>query len=356
MSNAASSDTATELTAVRAGHEFDQQALLNFLEANVAGFRGPLAILQFDGGQSNPTFKLTSPSGEYVLRKQPPGELLPSAHQVDREYRIMDALWQTPVPVPKMCALCEDVSVIGTKFYVMELVAGRIFSDILLPGCQREERREMYLDMMRVLAAIHAVDYRAVGLETFGRPGNYYERQISRWTKQYNASKTKHLESMEKLLEWVPAHLPTSDETTIAHGDFRLANMIFHPTEPRIVAVLDWELSTLGHPLADLGYCCMEYNADFYGEVRLRGPDRESLGIPSEEEMVAEYCKASGRKRIEHWKFYVIYNLFRSAAIVQGVYKRGLDGNASSQKALEYADECRNRADRAWAMVQEFTG
>ncbi len=348
------SDAATELTAVRAGHEFDENALLQYMEANVEGFRGPLRVLQFDGGQSNPTFKLNAASGTYVLRKQPPGELLPSAHQVDREYRIMKALWDTPVPVPKMYALCEDTSVIGTKFYIMALVEGRIYSEILLPGCSPADRRAMYLDMMRVLAAVHAVDYKAVGLETYGRPGNYYERQISRWTKQYNASRTEDLASMEKLLEWVPAHLPESSETTIAHGDFRLANMVFHPTEPRIVAVLDWELSTLGHPLADLGYSCMEFNADFYGEVRLRGPDRARLGIPSEDEMVAEYCRASGRDRIDNWKFYVIYNLFRSAAIVQGVYKRGLDGNASSVSALEYGDECRNRADRAWELVVEL--
>jgi aminoglycoside phosphotransferase (APT) family kinase protein len=350
------SDSATDLTAVRAGHEFDENALLKFMEANVEGFAGPMQVLQFDGGQSNPTFKLEAASGIYVLRKQPPGELLPSAHQVDREYRIMKALWNTPVPVPKMHALCEDLDVIGVKFYIMALVEGRVYSEILLPGCSVDDRQEMYLDMMRVGAAIHAVDYQAVGLETFGRPGNYYERQISRWSKQYNASKTEEIASMEKLLAWVPAHLPESNETTIAHGDFRMANMVYHPTEPRIVAVLDWELSTLGHPLADIGYSCMEFNADFYGEVRLRSPERASLGIPSEEEMVAEYCRASGRDTIDNWKFYVIYNLFRSAAIVQGVYKRGLDGNASSESALTYGDECRNRADRAWELVEEYTG
>lgn len=344
----------TELTAVRAGHEFDEAALLAFLEQNIEGFKGPIKIQQFDGGQSNPTFKLFCGSGVYVMRKQPPGELLPSAHQVDREYRIMNALWDTDVPVPKMLCLCDDVSVIGTKFYVMAMVEGRIYSEILLPDVSPADRREMYLDMMRVLARVHAVDYKAVGLETYGRPGNYYERQISRWTKQYKGAEIDKLASMDNLLEWVPKHLPESSETTIAHGDFRLANMVFHPTEPRIVAVLDWELSTLGHPLADLGYSCMEYNADFYGEVRLRGPDRESLGIPSEKEMVAEYCKSSGRDKIDNWTFYVVYNLFRSAAIVQGVYKRGLDGNASSESALTYGDECRNRSERAWELVEEM--
>ena len=344
----------TELTPVRAGHEFDEAALAAYLEKNIAGFKGPLKIQQFDGGQSNPTFKLSAGSGVYVLRKQPPGELVPSAHQVDREYRIMKALWRTDVPVPEMLCSCEDKDIIGTKFYVMALVEGRIYSEILLPGVSPADRREMYLDMMRVLARVHAVDYKAVGLETFGRPGNYYERQISRWTKQYKAAQMNEIASMEHLLEWVPANLPEVKETTIAHGDFRLANMVFHPTEPRIVAVLDWELSTLGHPLADLGYNCMEFNADFYGEERLRGPERKDLGIPSQEDMVAEYCKASGRKKIDDWGFYLAYNLFRSAAIVQGVYKRGLDGNASSEKALEYGDECRNRADRAWEIVQEM--
>ena len=348
------SDAATDLTAIRAGHEFDQAALLKYMEDNIEGFQGPMEILQFDGGQSNPTFKLLAASGVYVLRKQPPGELQPSAHQVDREYRIMKALWDTPVPVPEMYALCEDPSVMGTKFYIMALVEGRIYSEILLPGCSPEDRREMYLDMMRVMAAMHAVNYLEIGLETYGRPGNYYERQISRWTKQYEITKIKELSSMENLLKWVPEHLPESNEVSIAHGDFRLGNMVFHSTEPRIVAVLDWELSTIGHPLADLGYCCMEYNADFNGEVQLRLPERASLGIPSQEEMVAEYCKASGRDEIDKWKFYVIYNLFRSAAIVQGVYKRGLDGTATSENALDYGDECRNRADQAWKLVLEL--
>ncbi len=344
----------TELTAVRAGHAFDETALLTYLEENITGFKGPLTIQQFDGGQSNPTFKLLCGSGVYVMRKQPPGELLPSAHQVDREYRIMKALWNTDVPVPEMLCLCDDTAVIGTKFYVMAMVEGRIYSEILLPDVSPADRREMYLDMMRVLARVHAVDYKAVGLESFGRPGNYYERQYSRWSKQYNNAKTESIPSMDKLIEWLPEHLPESDETTIAHGDFRLANMVFHPTEPRIIAVLDWELSTLGHPLADLGYSCMEFYADFYGEVRLRGPKRESLGIPSHDEMVAEYCKSSGRDSIDNWIFYVVYNLFRSAAIVQGVYKRGLDGNASSESALTYGEECRNRADRAWELVEEM--
>lgn len=344
----------TELTTVRTGHEFDEKALAVFMESNVEGFAGPLSVRQFDGGQSNPTFMLQSANQSYVLRKQPPGELLPSAHQVDREYRVMHALYDTAVPVPKMYALCEDTAVIGTKFYIMEAIEGRIFDRPMMEEAPPEQRRELWRDFIRVLAALHAVDYKAVGLETYGRPGNYYERQVKRWSKQYAASKTEHLESMENLLEWVPENIPDSDEVCIAHGDYRIQNVMFHPVEPRVVAVLDWELSTLGHPLADLGYATMEYNADFYGEATMRRPDIQEMGLPSLEELVAWYCEFSGRDKIEHWEFYVVYNLFRSAAIVQGVYKRGLDGNASSTNALEYKDECRNRVDRAWEIVQSI--
>lgn len=344
---------APELTAVRAGHEIDEAALLRYLQTHVEGFQGPLKVLQFDGGQSNPTFKLEAGSGNYVMRKQPPGQLLPSAHQVDREYRIMHALRDTPVPVPKMYALCEDPSVIGTKFYVMEMVEGRIFKEPLLPDMSPADRRAVYRDIARVLAELHRVDYKAIGLEDFGRPGNYYERQVSRWSKQYLAAQLEKIPAMDALLEWVPKHIPPSDETCIAHGDYRMGNLMIHPTEPRLVAVLDWELSTLGHPFADVGYVCMEYYADFYGEVTLRRPDLAALGIPSVEEFVADYCRFAGRERIDNWHFYVVYNLFRSGAIVQGVYKRGLDGNASSTNALEYKDECRNRVSRAWAIAQE---
>ncbi len=343
-----------ELTPVRSGHEFDEDALARFLAEQVTGFSGPLRVQQFEGGQSNPTFMLEAPSGRYVLRKQPPGKLLPSAHQVDREYRVMKALADTQVPVPKMLALCEDPAVIGTKFYVMEAMEGRIFERTLMEEAPVEQRRALWRDLVRVLAALHAVDYQAVGLGDYGRPGNYYERQVARWSKQYQAARTEQLDSMERLLEWVPAHIPPTGPTCIAHGDYRVQNIMFHPTEPRVVAVLDWELSTLGDPLADLGYLCMEYNADFSGEATLRRPAAElaELGLPTQEEVLDWYCADSGRTRIDDWAFYVAYNLFRSAAIVQGVYKRGLDGNASSAKALEYKDECRNRADRAWVIAR----
>jgi len=251
-----------------------------------------------------------------------------------------------------MYALCEDTSVIGTKFYVMEKVAGRVFTDLLLPSMNNDERRAVYKDLARVLAALHTVDYRAVGLESFGKPGNYYTRQISRWSKQYIASQTESLPAMDKLMKWLPEHTPQADETVIVHGDYRMGNVLIHPTQPRIAAVLDWELSTLGHPLADLGYVCMDYHSDSYTTAGLARPDLSDFGIPSESEFIADYCKFAGRGAIDNWKFYVVYNLFRSAAIIQGVYKRGLDGNASSDTAIGFKDACRMRSDRAWTLVE----
>ncbi len=343
-----------EITAVREAHKFDEAALTAYLEQHVDGFAGPLEVRQFEGGQSNPTFQLITPSRTYVMRKQPPGELLPSAHQVDREYRVMAALWDTDVPVPKMYCLCEDTEVIGTKFYVMEMVDGRLFTETRLPSLQPEERRAIYLDLARVMAKLHSVDPAAVGLESFGRPGNYYARQISRWTKQYVASKTEEIPAMDNLIEWLPENLPAEGEAVIVHGDYRLGNVLIHPTEPHIVAVLDWELSTLGDGLADLGYLCQEYHGESYEDEGLAGCDFEAEGIPTEDEFVAEYCKHAGLDGIENWHFYLIYNMFRSAGIIQGVYKRGLDGNASSEKALEYKDHCRSRSERGWSLVEEF--
>lgn len=344
-----------ELTPVRDAHRFDERALDAYLGDHIDGYDGHLEVRQFEGGQSNPTFALRAGRREFVLRKQPPGHLLPSAHQVDREYRVMHALADTDVPVPKMYALCEDVEVIGTKFYVMEKVAGRVFTDLLLPSLPKHQRRELYRDLARVLAALHNVDYRTVGLEDFGRPGNYIGRQVSRWSKQYLASQTESIEAMDRLMEWLPAHMPDGDETVIVHGDYRLGNMIVHPTEPRISAVLDWELSTLGHPLADLGYVCMDYHSDSYVSAGLSRPDLADFGIPSEQEFTADYCRFAGRAGIENWDFYVIYNLFRSAAIIQGVYKRGLDGNASSDTAIGFKDACRMRAERAWKLVEQMS-
>jgi aminoglycoside phosphotransferase (APT) family kinase protein len=290
------------------------------------------------------------------MRKQPPGELLPSAHQVDREYRVMHGLWNTDVPVPKMYCLCEDPAVIGTKFYVMEMVEGRLFTETRLPDLSNEDRRAIYLDLARVMAKLHSVDPAAVGLETFGRPGNYYERQIGRWSKQYLASQTDDLPEMNHLMEWLPNNIPAEAGSVIVHGDYRLGNVLIHPTEPKIVAVLDWELSTLGDGLADLGYVCQDYHGDAYDDEGLAGADFAALNLPTEDEFVAEYCKHAGRSGIDNWHFYLIYNMFRSAGIIQGVYKRGLDGNASSAKALEYADAARMRSERGWALVQASSG
>jgi aminoglycoside phosphotransferase (APT) family kinase protein len=342
-----------ELTPVREAHRFDEAALAAYLAEHVDGFDGELTVRQFEGGQSNPTFLLAAGGREYVLRKQPPGELLPSAHQVDREHRVMAALAEQDVPVPRMFALCEDASVIGTKFYVMQKVEGRVLTEVLLPELSPAERGAIYRDLARVLAHLHNVDPIGVGLEDFGRPGNYYTRQISRWSKQYVASKTDDIPAMDKLMAWLPENTPEADETVIVHGDYRLGNMLIHPTEPRINGVLDWELSTLGHPLADLGYVCMDYHTDTYFGPGLLSSDLGELGIPTEEEFIAEYCATAGRGTIENWNFYVVYNMFRSAAIIQGVYKRGLDGNASSETALEFGDVCRMRAERAWGLVEE---
>jgi aminoglycoside phosphotransferase (APT) family kinase protein len=342
------------LTPVRDAHRFDEAALLAYLKDAVADFAGPLEVKQFEGGQSNPTFQLITPGRRYVLRKQPPGELLPSAHQVDREYRVMRALADTPVPVPEMICLCEDPAVIGTKFYVMEMVEGRLFTETLLPGLSPEERGAIYRDLARVLAALHKVDVEAVGLADFGRPGNYYERQIGRWTKQYLASKTEELPAMDRLMAWLPENVPEQTRTVIVHGDYRLGNTLIHPTEPRIVAVLDWELSTLGDGLADLGYLCQDYHADSYFSEGLGSADLAALGIPDEQAFVAEYCAHAGIDGIDNWPFYLIYNLFRSAAIIQGVYKRGLDGNASSETATQYGEVARLRSDRACKLLDEF--
>ncbi len=345
----------TPLTEVRSAHRFDESALETYMRAHIRSFAGPLVVRQFEGGQSNPTFLLESPSGHYVLRKQPPGELLPSAHQVDREYRVMHGLGLVDAPVPEMLSLCTDKGVIGTDFYLMSWVQGRVFSDPAMPGVEPSERREIYLDLVRVLGQIHNVDYKTVGLANFGRPANYVARQISRWSKQYLLAKTLEVESMERLMEWLPRHIPEEDGnealSTVVHGDFRLGNSIVHPTEPRVIAVLDWELSTIGNPLADLSYLCQQYHSEEDSENPIAGVGGEVLGIPAEQALIDEYCKATGRVDVEHWGFYIVYNMFRSASIIQGVYKRGLDGNASSETAKEYADACRLRADCAWKLV-----
>jgi aminoglycoside phosphotransferase (APT) family kinase protein len=346
-------DTAEEVTEVRRAHVFDEGALAAYLRAHVDGFSGSLAVRQFKGGQSNPTFLLEAGGHRYVMRKKPPGKLLASAHQVDREFRVIRALAGSGVPVPRAHVLCEDESVIGAAFYVMDFVPGRIFRDALLPAQSPAERTAIYDDMNAVLARLHQVDYQAVGLGDFGRTGNYIERQISRWIKQYRAAETGTIAAMERLIAWLPEHVPAGDETTIAHGDFRLENTICHPTEPRIVAVLDWELATLGHPLADLAYNCLPYHMTHPDLGTLANADFESSGIPSEQAYVGAYCRRTGRAGIDHWPFYIAFSLFRLASIVQGVYKRALDGNASSESAAAYGTVCATLAEQAWVMAEK---
>ncbi|MEE4192971.1 MAG: phosphotransferase family protein [Halieaceae bacterium] len=319
----------------------DTSRLQGYLEEHIPGFSGELCAEKFAGGQSNPTFKLTAGDAHYVLRRKPPGELLKSAHAVDREYRVITALADTDVPVAKTYCLCEDEDVIGSMFYVMEYMDGRVFWDAKVPEVEdNDERTAIYDEMNRVLANLHNVDIDAVGLADFGRPGNYFERQISRWTKQYRASETEHNADMETLIEWLPANLPPDDGVvSLVHGDYRLDNVMFHKTEPRIIAVLDWELSTLGHPLADLSYQCMAWALPYseQGMSGLGGVDRSALGLPSDEEYVARYCERTGRSNIENWNFYMVFCFFRLAAILQGVKKRALIGTASSAEATAKA-------------------
>ncbi|HEY8515598.1 MAG TPA: phosphotransferase [Candidatus Binatia bacterium] len=333
-------------------HRFDEQALARWLERNLEGYRGPLRVQQFAGGQSNPTFFLTEGDRHLVLRKKPPGQLLPSAHAVDREFRVQKALASVGFPVPRVLVLCEDTSVIGQMFYVMEWVQGRILRDPLLPGMEPAERRAIYDAMNETLARLHTIDPAAIGLGDFGKPGNYFQRQIARWIKQYEASKTDEIESFNRLVEWLPSNIPPGDETRIAHGDFRLENMVIHPTEPRVLAVLDWELSTLGHPLADLGYNVMNYFTPKGYGASLADQDLDALGIPTVEEYVAAYCRRTGRERIDNLEFYVVFALFRLAAIAQGIAMRARTGNASSDNAEAVGRLAGSLADAAWQLAQ----
>ncbi len=343
-----------EIIEVRQAHRFNEEALADYLRRELDDFPKSIKVRQFGHGQSNPTYVISAGPREYVLRKKPPGKLLPSAHAVDREYRILKALGETDVPVPRTYLLCEDESIVGTSFYVMERVEGRIFRDPTAPEVSDPKERAAILDAMNdTLAKIHQVDWKALGLADYGKPGNYMARQVDRWARQYSASMTDPIESMDNLIKWLSEHIPAADDTTIVHGDFRLENLIIHPTEPRVVATLDWELSTLGHPLADLAYNCLVYHFPYmpgrrsgYGDLDLR-----ALGIPSEKEYVADYCCRTGRDGIGDWKFFIAFGIFRLAAIVQGVYKRGLDGIASSASAKTYGDQARFLADLGWGIA-----
>ncbi len=341
---------------VQERHRFDEGALEVWLKANVEDYQGPLEVQQFKGGQSNPTFKLITPNRKYVLRRKPPGKLLPSAHAVDREYRVIKALGQTDVPVAKAYGLCEDDSIIGTAFYVMDCVEGRIFWDQRLPDLNRDERGQIFDAMNRTIAALHKVDYAAVGLGDFGKPGDYFARQIARWSKQYKASETEHIPAMEKLIEWLPQNIPPGDEVSVVHGDYRMDNMIFHPTEPRVVAVLDWELSTLGHPLGDFSYHLMSWRLAPEVFRGIQGIDFAALGIPDEAEYCRRYCQRTGRDGIPHLEFYMAYNMFRIAGILQGIMGRVKDGTAASEHAVESGKRAKPIAEIAWSVVERLTG
>lgn len=329
---------------------FDRGRLAQYLRQHIPDFSDELTVRRFQGGQSNPTFLLTSAGTRYVLRKKPSGPLLPSAHAIDREYRVMSALAHTDVPVPRMWCLCEDNDVIGTAFYVMAHVDGRVSFDPSLPDMSNEERAAVFDDANRVIAALHSVDYSSLGLADFGKPGSYLERQIGRWTRQYRASETDRISSMEELMAWLPEHIPPEQKPSLVHGDYRLDNLILHPREPRVIAVLDWELSTLGDPLADFAYHMQAW--------RLRGDqfrgmaehDLGALGIPTESNYLATYFRRLGRPQVDPatWEFYLAFSMFRLAAILQGILRRALDGNAADAKAHETGRRARIISDVAW--------
>ena len=335
--------------------ELDIASLTAYLEVNVDGFKGPLTAEKFAGGQSNPTYLIAAASGKYVLRRKPPGELLKSAHAVDREFRVMQALASTEVPVPKMRVLCDDDSVIGSMFYLMDFLDGRIMWDAALPEQTPAERTAIYDAMNKVLADLHNVDIEKAGLSDYGKPGNYFERQLSRWTKQYRASETETVPSMEKMMVWLSDNLPEDDGLVcINHGDFRLDNMMFAHDSSEVLALLDWELSTLGHPYADLAYQCMQLRIPSDAAIPGLGDvDREALGIPSEKAYVQQYCQRRGIAEIDNWIFYLAFSFFRLSAILQGVYKRALDGNASSKKAMDYGALAAPLADLGWALIEK---
>ena len=336
--------------------QFDIAALATWLSANVAGFVGPLTVEQFKVGQSNPTFKLITPAQSYVMRTKPGpvAKLLPSAHAIDREFKVMAALAKADLPVAKMHALCEDEAVIGRAFFIMKFVAGRVLWDPALPGMTKPERAAIFDEMNRVIAQLHQVDFAAIGLADFGKAGNYFERQIGRWSKQYRASETEKIDAMDKLIEWLPKHIPPGEEIAIVHGDYRMDNLIFHPTEPRVLAILDWELSTLGHPLADFAYHCMAWHVQPSTFRGLAGLDLAALGIPDVQSYVASYCQRTSRVGIENFDYYLAYNLFRMAGILQGIMKRVVDGTAASEQAVAMGRAARPLAELGWRVAEKL--
>lgn len=344
----------SETTEIRTGHELNIPRLTAYLSTHLPGFTPPLGILQFKGGQSNPTYLMTTGDRRYVLRKKPAGALLPGAHMIEREYRVIKALAGSGVPVPAVPLLCEDPGVIGTPFYLMDFLEGRIFRDPALPELTRDERAPIYAAMAVTMAKLHKVDWRAVGLEGFGKPTQYLERQIALWTRQYEAGKTYEIPAMDRLIQWLPQHIPADGRTTISHGDFRLENLIFAPDRPEVLATLDWELSTLGHPFADLAYNAMIWRFPAGTETvpGLAGLDLPALGIPTETEYVAQYCAAAGLASIPDYEFYMAFSLFRFAAIAQGILARFQAGNASAPNAEQVGLLAKPLADLGWEAAQ----
>ncbi len=333
---------------------FDPNVLAAWLKQQGLIDSPTLTVKPLTGGQSNPTFLLTSHNQRYVLRKKPPGPLLPSAHAVDREFRVMQALQGSDVPVPTLYAYSDDLEIVGTPFYVMEYLDGRVIVDQSLPSLSKTDRTAVYHDMNRVIAALHAIDYASVGLETFGKPGNYFSRQIARWSRQYKEANTEDIFELHALIEWLPDNIPSGEETSIVHGDYRLDNLVLHPTEPRAIGLLDWELATLGHPLADFAYHCMSWHIPASLWRGIGGLDLAALGIPSEAQYLKQYSNATGFNGEEHWDFYIAYNLFRMAAILQGIAKRAADGTAASSDAVETGSKARPLAEIGWKYAQRY--
>ncbi|MGE8068675.1 phosphotransferase family protein [Pseudomonas sp. NPDC089569] len=337
------------VSAVREEHRFDEQRLAQWMGSHIAGFSGPLTVQQFKGGQSNPTYRLNTPGAVYVMRRRPSGLLVKSAHAIDREYRVISALHAHGFPVARPYGLCLDESVVGSAFYIMKHVSGRIFWDAQFTEVPREQRHAYFEEMNRTLARLHAIDPQAIGLGDFGQPGNYFQRQIARFSRQYREDELAgRVPALDRLIEWLPANIPPGEEARIVHGDFRADNMIFHPTEPRVLAVLDWELSTIGHPLADLAFNTLIYHSP----TALAGVDLAAAGIPTQEQYLALYCRHSQRESIHHYDFYLAFTLFRLAVIIHGIKGRALRGTAASRNASEVVQRLVPLADLAWQQAE----
>ena len=347
--NAETAEANSGTTPVRDAYRFDEAALAIWMAANVEGYSGPLTVAQFKGGQSNPTYKLSTPRRSYVLRRKPPGQIVNGAHAVEREARVLQAVAKAGFPVAHIHALCTDQTIIGTWFYVMEYVEGRIFWDATFASVDLAERSQYFEAMNRTIAELHRLDFQSIGLEDYGKPGSYFARQIARWSRQYledvDAGRDRY---MDELVEWLPNNIPESDEAALVHGDFRCDNLIFHPTEPRVLAVLDWELSTIGHPLADFAYHAMMYRMPPWIVAGLAGADLVSLSIPSEAEYISAYCRATGREGIPDYEFYIAFNFFRLAAIFHGIKRRVIRGTAASAHAKARAERFPELAKLAW--------